>query len=119
MTTQPTFAVIPPQAQTYGNPFQQQQQVQQQPQQPVPPSARRKKKKYLEDSVLLTRLPDDESEDGRLRNTEAIGYIREAWIGKQVRQRQAEFTTYRNVRRIFVPRFCKRTLDLVLSLMQI
>jgi hypothetical protein len=101
MTSQPTFAVIPPQAQSYGNPFQQQQQQQQQEQQQLqqtlPPSARRKKKKYLEDSVLLTRLPDDESEDGRLRNTEAIGYIREAWIGKQVRQRQAEFTTYRNV----------------------
>ena len=68
------------------------------PVQPVP-----KKKKVaplggsVEDVVLTTRTPDEETADGRIRNKEAIHKIRDAWIYKQVRNRQREFTQYRSV----------------------
>ena len=55
-------------------------------------------KKSLEDSVLVTRLPDEESVTGHIKNREAIQKIRDAWIFKQIRQRQPEFTQYRSVR---------------------
>jgi len=70
------------------------------PLQPVP-----KKKKVgpmggsVEDVVLTTRTPDEETADGRIRNKEAIHKIRDAWIYKQVRNRQREFTQYRSVSR--------------------
>jgi hypothetical protein len=78
-----------------------QQQKQQQHPQPAPQPQRPKKKKKqanLEDRVLVTRTPDEETEDGRVRNTEAVRKIRDTWIYKQVRARQDEFTQYRQVR---------------------
>jgi hypothetical protein len=59
------------------------------------PSSR---KKSLEDTMLVTRTPDEETEDGRIRNREAATKIRDAWIYKQIRLRQDEFTQYRTVR---------------------
>jgi len=53
----------------------------------------------VEDVVLTTRTPDEETADGRIRNKEAIHKIRDAWIYKQVRNRQREFTQYRSVSR--------------------
>jgi hypothetical protein len=55
-------------------------------------------KKSLEDSILVTRVPDEESVTGHIKNREAIQKIRDAWIFKQIRQRQPEFTQYRTVR---------------------
>lgn len=49
----------------------------------------------IEDDVLVTRTPDEETEDGRVRNREAAAKIRDAWIYKQVRARRDEFTQYR------------------------
>lgn len=49
----------------------------------------------LEDDVLVTRVADEETEDGRIRNREASAKIRDAWIYKQVRLRQSEFTQFR------------------------
>lgn len=51
----------------------------------------------LEDKILTTRTPDEETEDGRIRNREAATKIRDAWIYKQIRARQDEFTQYRSV----------------------
>ena len=47
--------------------------------------------------MLVTRTPDEETEDGRIRNKEAATKIRDAWIYKQIRARQDEFTQYRTV----------------------
>eukprot|EP00545_Synedropsis_sp_CCMP1620_P006920 CAMPEP_0119015632 /NCGR_PEP_ID=MMETSP1176-20130426/11335_1 /TAXON_ID=265551 /ORGANISM="Synedropsis recta cf, Strain CCMP1620" /LENGTH=725 /DNA_ID=CAMNT_0006968941 /DNA_START=52 /DNA_END=2225 /DNA_ORIENTATION=+ len=52
----------------------------------------------LEDTMLTTRTPDEETEDGRIRNREAATKIRDAWIYKQIRARQDEFTQYRTAR---------------------
>ena len=43
---------------------------------------------------LSGRVPDAETEDGRIRNTEAESKIRDAWIYKQIRNRQDEFVRY-------------------------
>lgn len=51
----------------------------------------------LEDKMLTTRTPDEETEDGRIRNREAATKIRDAWIYKQIRAHQDEFTQYRTV----------------------
>jgi hypothetical protein len=51
----------------------------------------------LEEKMLTTRTPDEETEDGRIRNREAATKIRDAWIYKQIRARQDEFTQYRTV----------------------
>lgn len=45
----------------------------------------------------MTRTPDEEAEDGRIRNLEAATKIRDAWIYKQIRARQDEFTEYKQV----------------------
>jgi len=37
---------------------------------------------------IVTRTPDEETEDGRIRNREAATKIRDAWIYKQIRARQ-------------------------------
>jgi hypothetical protein len=58
---------------------------------------KKKKSSNLEDRVLVTRTPDEETEDGRIRNKEAVRKIRDTWIYKQVRARQDEFTQYRQV----------------------
>jgi hypothetical protein len=55
------------------------------------------KRTSLEDKMLTTRTPDEETEDGRIRNREAATKIRDAWIYKQIRARQDEFTQYRTV----------------------
>ena len=68
------------------------------PQARQPP--KRPNKPKLEDDVLVTRAPDEETEDGRIRNREAMSKIRDTWIYKQVRARQAEFTHYKQVRRL-------------------
>jgi hypothetical protein len=52
----------------------------------------------MEDKVLVTRTADEETEDGRIRNTEAMAKIRDAWVYKQVRARVDEFTEYKQVR---------------------
>lgn len=52
----------------------------------------------MEDKVLVTRTADEETEDGRIRNREAMAKIRDAWVYKQVRARVAEFTDYKQVR---------------------
>lgn len=69
--------------------------AQQQQQQPSPP---RRKVRSLEDTVLLPTVPDEETPDGRIRNLQAVQQIRDAWIYKQVRNRQQEFTQFRSVR---------------------
>ena len=51
----------------------------------------------MEDKVLITRTADEETEDGRIRNKEAMAKIRDAWVYKQVRQRVDEFTEYKQV----------------------
>ena len=50
-----------------------------------------------EEKMLTTRTPDEETEDGRIHNREATTKIRNAWIFKQMRARQDEFTQYRTV----------------------
>ena len=47
--------------------------------------------------MLTTKTPDMETEDGRISNREAATKIRDAWIYKQIRARQDEFTNYRTV----------------------
>lgn len=56
-------------------------------------------KTTIDEKVLLTRTPDEETADGRVRNREASQKIRDTWIYKQVRSRQDEFTQYRKVSR--------------------
>jgi hypothetical protein len=53
----------------------------------------------MEDKVLVTRTADEETEDGRIRNREAMAKIRDAWVYKQVRARLQEFTNFQQVRR--------------------
>lgn len=64
---------------------------------PVVPGAATESRTALEDKMLTTRTPDEETEDGRIRNREAATKIRDAWIYKQIRARQDEFTQYRTV----------------------
>lgn len=59
------------------------------------------RKMSLEDTMLVTKTPDEETEDGRIRNREAATRIRDAWIYKQIRLRQDEFTQYRTVRALY------------------
>ena len=47
---------------------------------------------------LSSTVNDVETEDGRLRNSEAADKIRDAWIYKQIRNRQNDFTSYREAR---------------------
>ena len=42
-------------------------------------------------------MADEETEDGRIRNREAMAKIRDAWVYKQVRERVPEFTEYHQV----------------------
>jgi hypothetical protein len=51
----------------------------------------------MEDKVLITRTANEETEDGRIRNKEAMSKIRDAWVYKQVRERVDEFTEYKQV----------------------
>ena len=51
----------------------------------------------MESKVLVTRTADEETEDGRIRNKEAIAKIRDAWVYKQIRARVDEFTEYKQV----------------------
>jgi hypothetical protein len=54
-------------------------------------------KTTMDEKVILTRTPDEETADGRIRNKEAVKKIRDTWIYKQIRIRQDEFTQYRKV----------------------
>jgi hypothetical protein len=62
---------------------------------------------------IIPTTADEEFEDGRVRNAEAVTKIRDAWIYTQISARAKEFTQYRNVSsllnrgRIFVVRFCR------------
>jgi len=51
--------------------------------------------------IVASRAADEETEDGRIRNREASTKIRDAWIYKQIRARQDEFTQYKQGR-VFV-----------------
>ena len=46
---------------------------------------------------IIPTTPDDEFEDGRVRNAEAVTKIRDAWIYTQINARAKEFTQYRKV----------------------
>jgi hypothetical protein len=46
---------------------------------------------------ILPTSADEEFEDGRVRNAEAVTKIRDAWIYTQISARAKEFTQYRNV----------------------
>jgi len=52
-------------------------------------------------SIVANRAADEEMEDGRIRNREAATKIRDAWIYKQIRARQDEFTQYKQARVFF------------------
>uniref|UniRef100_A0A7S2VYZ6 Rho-GAP domain-containing protein n=1 Tax=Eucampia antarctica TaxID=49252 RepID=A0A7S2VYZ6_9STRA len=52
-------------------------------------------------SIVAPRSADEEMEDGRIRNREAVTKIRDAWIYKQIRARQDEFTQYKQARIFF------------------
>ena len=58
----------------------------------------------MEDRVLVTRTADEETEDGRICNKEAMAKIRDAWVYKQIRERVDEFTEYKQVMNMF----CRR-----------
>jgi phosphatidylinositol-bisphosphatase len=51
--------------------------------------------------IMASRAADEETEDGRIRNREASAKIRDAWIYKQIRSRQDDFTQYKQGR-VFV-----------------
>ena len=46
---------------------------------------------------ITTSTPDEELEDGRVRNAEAVTKIRDAWIYTQISARAAEFTQHQDV----------------------
>jgi hypothetical protein len=76
----------------------QRQQQQQQPSTstfstPRPPSSPAK----LSGETIAVKALDEEFEDGRVRNAEAVTKIRDAWIYTQISAREKEFTQYRNV----------------------
>ena len=56
-------------------------------------------------SIVAPRSADEEMEDGRIRNREAVTKIRDAWIYKQIRARQDEFTQYKQVSLILTNAF--------------
>ncbi|KAL7459593.1 hypothetical protein ACHAWC_011346 [Mediolabrus comicus] len=109
--------------QNYGAPQQQQQQQQAAPSRsvsnisstshssaipPTPPIPSQKAPTTPRSSnannagiIVANRAGDEETEDGRIRNREAATKIRDAWIYKQIRARQDEFTQYKQGR-IFV-----------------
>ena len=47
-----------------------------------------------EDQMLTTTIPDAETEEGLIRNKQAVEKIRDTWLYKQVKSRQDEFTNY-------------------------
>ena len=48
-------------------------------------------------SGITTSTPDEELEDGRVRNPDAVKQIRDIWLNTQINARAKEFTQYRNV----------------------
>jgi len=69
------------------------------PQQITPPGSvaggnRKLAKDPKEDQMLVTTVPDEETEEGVIRNRQAIEKIRDTWLYKQVKNRQDEFTNY-------------------------
>jgi len=65
---------------------------------PLATDSRDSRLSRMEDRVLVTRTADEETEDGRIRNKEAMVKIRDAWVYKQIRSRVDEFTEYKQVR---------------------
>jgi hypothetical protein len=68
------------------------------PREVVTPKTKMSRIAMMESKVLVTRTADEETEDGRIRNNEAIAKIRDAWVYKQIRERVDEFTDYKQVR---------------------
>ena len=64
----------------------------------APPATPPTTQKAPTDPIIADRAGDEETEDGRIRNKEAASKIRDAWIYKQIRARQDEFTTYQQGR---------------------
>lgn len=58
------------------------------------------RKAHMDNKMLVTKTADMETEDGRISNREAAEKIKDAWMYKQIRARQDEFTHYRQVRRL-------------------
>lgn len=54
--------------------------------------------KASETGDITPTTADEEFEDGRVRNAEAMTKIRDAWIYTQISAREKEFTQYRNAR---------------------
>ena len=52
----------------------------------------------MESKILSCRTPDQETEQGLVRNEEAIRKIRDSWIYKNIRARTNEFTEFKQVR---------------------
>jgi hypothetical protein len=52
----------------------------------------------MESKILSCRTPDQETEQGLVRNEEAIRKIRDSWIYKNIRARTNEFTDFKQVR---------------------
>jgi hypothetical protein len=102
ISTMATVGTVPS-SQQQGSPSLPSNLQHQQPQQQQQgsPSTRQKTKSristVIDQNVLIPRVADEETSDGRIRNREAIQRIRETWIYKQVRSRQDEFTHYRKV----------------------
>jgi hypothetical protein len=67
------------------------------PNRPVKPTIAQRKTDKLDRQMIVTKSADEETEDGRIRNREAMVKIRDAWIYKQIRLRQDEFTQYKQV----------------------
>jgi len=70
------------------------------PQQVTPPGSGNRKiaRDPKEDQMLVTTIPDEETEQGVIRNRQAIEKIRDTWLYKQVKSRQDEFTNYQQAK---------------------
>ena len=77
----------------------QQQQPSSPPPQPTMASIPPKTKLYVPSRGrgIITNTPDEEMEDGRIRNAEAMDKIRNDWMYRQISARREEFTQYKNV----------------------
>lgn len=60
-------------------------------------SSNNARKTHSENRMLITKTADIETEDGRISNREAAEKIKDAWMYKQIRARQDEFTQYKQV----------------------
>jgi hypothetical protein len=93
----PTSVGLQPSQGVGAPPPPQQQLLQQQQPQPAAPKSRLELR--MESKILSTRTPDQETEQGLVRNEEAIRKIRDSWIYKNIRARTNEFTEFKQVRK--------------------